>query len=89
MQYHYEPPVEASYTVNFWGNQKHKHLFEPGAHQDEYFLSQDVKSWLVQNDIKVFVTYGCGDMGGGIPEFNIEFQSESDAKLFMDRWNNK
>ncbi len=89
MQYIHTPAREASYTVSFWGGTKNKHLFEPGANEDEYFLSQDVKSWLVKNDIKVFVTYGCGDWGGGVPEFSIEFQSESDAKLFIEHWNTK
>ena len=85
MKYIYKPATTEKHFVTFWRYEYPK-IFETGAEEDQYFLAQDVKSWLVKNDIKVFVTYDCGDMGGGEPIFNIEFLTESDARLFVDKW---
>lgn len=85
MKYIKQPATTEKHYVTFWGNDYPK-VFEEGSHQDQYFLSQAVKSWLVVNDIKIFVTYNCGDMGGGVPEFTLEFLSESDAMQFIEAW---
>ena len=89
MNYIHILPTEEQHLVTFWGSSKYANVFEAGAEQDQYFLSQEVKSWLVKNDMKVFVTYGCGDMGGGIPEFSIQFLTAADAALFIDTWSKK
>lgn len=85
MKYVYVPPTKEKHLVTFWEHE-HPNIFEAGPGWDQYFLTQDVKSWLVKNDIKVFVTYDCGDMGGGIPEFTLEFLSQEDAQQFIEAW---
>lgn len=85
MNYVYVPPTKEKHLVTFWEHE-HPNIFEAGPGWDQYFLTQDVKSWLVKNDIKVFVTYDCGDMGGGIPEFTLEFLSQEDAQQFIEAW---
>ena len=85
MKYTYTPAKRERHTVTFWQDEN-PHIFEAGSAEDQYFLSQDVKSWLVKNGIKVFVSYNCGDMGGGTPEFTIEFLSEQEARQFVEEW---
>lgn len=59
-------------------------MFESSAENDSYFLTQEVKSWLVKNDIKVFVKYVAD--GDSPVKFNIRFQTAQDASDFMDEY---
>ena len=87
MNYVCESAVE-KHSVTFWGSD-YPNMFEEGANEDQYFLTQNVKSWLTKNDIKVFVSYNCGDMGGGVPEFKLDFTNKQDAQMFVDTWSTK
>lgn len=85
MKYGYTPATKERHTVSFWEHEN-PNVFEEGSVVDQYFLKQEIKSWLVKTGIKVFVTYDCGDMGGGIPEFTLEFENEQDAHQFIQQW---
>lgn len=85
MIYIYTPPTKEQHTVTFWQHE-HRDLVEEGTEFDQYFLSQKVKAWLEEKNIQVIVTYDCGDMGGGEPEFTLKFESMEDAKQFVDAW---
>lgn len=59
-------------------------MFESSIENDSYFLTQEVKSWLVKNDIKVFVKY-VSESDNSV-KFIIRFQSPQDASEFMDEY---
>lgn len=58
-------------------------IFERSFEEDTYFFSQEVKSWLVKNDIKVFVRY---KTDGDNTRFFLKFQSVQDVSAFMDEY---
>ncbi len=88
MKYTYKKPRKEKHIVSFhqW---EHKSLVEPGPNYGEWNLTQEVKSWLATNNIKVFVKYNCGDWGEGPPTVKMEFLAESDARDFMETWGTK
>ncbi len=63
----------------------HPHLVEPSPQPNEWNLTQDVKSWLVTNNIKVFMKYTHEDS----PTFTVDFSSQDDANFFMANWGKK
>lgn len=86
MRYEYIPSTQEDHVVRFFGDLEHHHLFEPGGESGQYFLSQTVKSWLVANDMKVFVKYDRHEDKHRLPEFRISFQSRQDAEFFVETW---
>lgn len=85
MKYRYVKPRREKHYVTFdqW---THKNLVEPGANYGEWTLTQELKSWLVKENIKVFVEYDSGDWGEGPPTVTVEFLNGADAKLFVETW---
>jgi hypothetical protein len=63
----------------------HRNLVEPSSQQGEWNLTQDVKSWLATNNIKVFMKYTNGDS----PTITMDFPSQDDANYFIDTWGKK
>jgi hypothetical protein len=63
-------------------HEDHPNLVEPSPQPNEWNLTQDVKSWLATNNIKVFTKYTNGEY----PTFTIDFTSRDDAQLFMNTW---
>jgi hypothetical protein len=60
----------------------HKNLVEPSSKPGEWTLTQDVKSWLATNNIKVFMKYTVGDT----PSITMDFPSKDDAEYFINTW---
>ena len=60
----------------------HTNLVEPSSKQGEWTLTQDVKSWLATNNIKVFMKHTSGDL----PTITMDFPSHSDATYFIETW---
>ena len=60
----------------------HPQLVEPSPHSNEWNLTQDVKSWLAFNNIKVFMKYTHEDS----PTVTIDFPSRDDANFFVATW---
>lgn len=82
MEYWHNKPNGDKFVIEFY-HHKYPDLFERSFSDNSYFLTQDVKSWLVKNDIKVFVTHTLEDQ---YTKFSIKFQSPTDAKEFMDEY---
>lgn len=60
-------------------------LVEPSSQKDEWTLTQNVKSWLAINNIKVFMKYTIGDS----PTITMDFPSPDDANYFIETWGKK
>jgi hypothetical protein len=69
-------------TVEF-AQSDYPDMFESSIENDSYFLTQEVKSWLAKNDIKVFVKYFTDDTS---VKFAVRFQTPQDASEFMDEY---
>ena len=89
MKYVFIPSKKEEHVVVFRGDSDHEHIFDKSSKANEFFLKQEVKSWLVKNDIKIFVTYTCNVTDGSIPEFTIKFQNKADAEQFVEYWDQK
>lgn len=81
MIYYHEKPNGERFTIEF------KHCDYPSIFErsfdNQVFLSQDVKAWLVKNNIKVFVEHK-HEKENVI--YSIRFQSPQDASEFMDEY---
>jgi hypothetical protein len=64
----------------------HHVLIEPGPHAYEWSITQQLKSWLSTNNVKVFIDYDCGDFGESSPVTTFEFVNEADARSFYEYW---
>lgn len=82
MEYHHVSPTGDKSVVHFYHSHYPK-VFEKSFGDDQFFLTEEVKSWLVQNDIKVFVKYEENEVG---TLFKVQFQTTQDAADFMTRW---
>lgn len=60
----------------------HTNLIEPSSKPSEWTLTQDVKSWLATNNIKVFMKYTPDDS----PTITMDFPSPDDANYFIETW---
>ena len=60
----------------------HNNLVEPSSKPGEWTLTQDVKSWLATNNIKVFMKYTPDDS----PTITMDFPSQADANYFIETW---
>lgn len=85
MMYWHNKPNGDNFIIEFY-HHEYPDIFERSFQEDTYFLSQDVKSWLVKNDIKVFVQFEVEKTLASDVKFCIKFQSASDAGEFMDEY---
>jgi hypothetical protein len=86
MKYQYTKPTKAKHIVSFYQS-NHPELIESGSCHGVWNLTQEVKSWLATNNIKVFVDYDSGKWGEEPLTVIIEFQTEDDAMHFIETWN--
>lgn len=72
--------------VEFEYRDYHHILIEPGAKPYDWTITEQLKSWLSTNSIKVFVEHFCGDSGTDSPITTFRFQTTADAQHFYDHW---
>lgn len=82
MIYYHNKPNGDEFIIEFY-NHEYPNMFERSFSDNSYFLTQDVKSWLVKNNIKVFVNHVAEDQ---YTKFSIKFQSAQDAGDFIDEY---
>ncbi len=75
------------YEVTFDYAPYHHILIEPGAKPYSWVFTQQLKSWLSTNMIKVFTDFNCGDFGESSPITTLRFLKQQDAQEFYDTWN--
>ena len=74
-------------TVTFNYAPYHHVLIEPGPRDYDWVFTQQFKSWLSTNMIKVFTDFDCGDFGESSPITTLRFQTPQDAQEFYTAWN--
>lgn len=82
MEYWAKTPEGHSNVIEFT-HHDYPDMFESSFDTNSYFLTQEVKSWLVKNNIKVFVRYETQPYD---VKFSIKFESADDASQFMDKF---
>lgn len=82
MIYHHQTNTGHKLVITFRYSE-YPDIVEPSVEDGKYFLTQDVKSWLVKNNIKVFVKY---DSTATDVEFFIKFEDPSDALMFITKY---
>lgn len=72
--------------VEFEYRDYHHILIEPGPKEYDWTITEQLKSWLSTNSVKIFVDHNCGDTGTSSPTTTFRFQTTADTQHFYDYW---